>query len=145
MMKSCCRQFTVTSNTPAAFWYRSTAFSRFRGSISLKSRNVLVWGESACLCMFYVLLCYRYFPALSRAMAAVSGVPFSMYIIQAFSMYWMASGIFFSSCWGTNTTKLHFCFRRGAPNYLLLIFTLWLTFIIIPACSIALRKMKRVS
>lgn len=30
-----CQQLIVTSNTPAAFWYKSTAFSRFMGSISL--------------------------------------------------------------------------------------------------------------
>lgn len=33
------------------------------------------------------LLYITHFPALSRAIAAVSGVPFSMYIILALSMY----------------------------------------------------------
>lgn len=61
-----------------------------------------VWFElNAILCEFSGD--FSYFPALSRAMAAVSGVPFSMYIMQAFSMYWMASGIFFCSCWNANS------------------------------------------
>lgn len=78
-----------------------------------------------------------YFPARSRAMAAVSGVPFSMYIIQAFSMYWMASGIFFCSCLKGNKARWRHLYLYG--TCLLAVKTAGtLTFIIIPACSIAL-------
>lgn len=127
-----------TSNTPAAFWYRSTAFSRFIGSISLGMKRIccgfrkksqpFVVPELTLQCNVFITLYqyvlwltgkswgvsliwgqgvrwYLYFPARSRAMAAVSGVPFSMYIIQAFSMYWMASGIFFCSCRRANTKQ----------------------------------------
>ena len=37
---------------------------------------------------------HTHFPARSRAMAAVSGVPFSRYIMLAFSISWTASGSF---------------------------------------------------
>lgn len=78
-----------------------------------------------------------YFPARSRAMAAVSGVPFSMYIIQAFSMYWMASGIFFCSCLKGNKAGWRHLYLHS--TCLLAVKTAGtLTFIIIPACSIAL-------
>lgn len=44
-----------------------------------------------------------HFPARSRAMAAVSGVPFSTYIMLAFSMYSIASGNLCMSCTAQHT------------------------------------------